>query len=69
MFETPWGRVGVAICYDMRFPLLAGVMRGGGGRGQGLCARARAWPAVTCVLTFFCPPFATRAAEQRLVPA
>ncbi|KAH9251546.1 hypothetical protein BASA81_010585 [Batrachochytrium salamandrivorans] len=26
-FDTPWCRVGVAICYDMRFPQLAMVMR------------------------------------------
>jgi omega-amidase len=25
-FETPWAKVGLAICYDMRFPQLAMLM-------------------------------------------
>lgn len=27
VFDTPWGKMGVAICYDMRFPELAMLMR------------------------------------------
>lgn len=29
-FETPWGTVGVGICYDVRFPELSMIMRGRG---------------------------------------
>jgi len=32
VFETPWGKMGVAICYDMRFPELAMLMRAQGAR-------------------------------------
>jgi omega-amidase len=31
-FSTPWGLVGVGICYDMRFPALASLMRQQGAR-------------------------------------
>lgn len=27
VFDSPWGKIGVAICYDMRFPELAMLMR------------------------------------------
>lgn len=30
VFETPFGKVGVAICYDIRFPELAMLMRNEG---------------------------------------
>ena len=30
LFDTPWGRVGVGICYDIRFPHLAALLRMGG---------------------------------------
>ena len=30
LFDTPWGRVGLGICYDLRFPELATLMREGG---------------------------------------
>lgn len=30
LFDTPWGRVGLGICYDIRFPELATLMRNGG---------------------------------------
>ena len=30
IFDTPWGRVGVGICYDIRFPQLAELMRNKG---------------------------------------
>lgn len=29
-FDTPWGRVGLGICYDMRFPALAMLLRAAG---------------------------------------
>lgn len=29
-FDTPWGRVGLGICYDMRFPALAQLLRAAG---------------------------------------
>jgi len=32
VFETPWGKMGVAICYDMRFPELAMLMRAQGAK-------------------------------------
>ena len=31
-FDTPWGRVGLGICYDVRFPLLAMLLRQAGCR-------------------------------------
>ena len=31
-FDTPYGRVGIAICYDIRFPLLAMLLRAAGCR-------------------------------------
>lgn len=31
-FDTPWGRVGLGICYDVRFPLLAMSLRAAGCR-------------------------------------
>ena len=30
LFDTPWGRVGLGICYDIRFPQLAVLMRAAG---------------------------------------
>ena len=30
LFDTPWGRVGVGICYDIRFPQLAHLLRRAG---------------------------------------
>ncbi len=30
LFDTPWGRVGLGICYDMRFPALAMLLRAAG---------------------------------------
>jgi len=32
VFDTPWGKMGVAICYDMRFPELAMLMRAQGAK-------------------------------------
>eukprot|EP00928_Gymnodinium_smaydae_P065463 TRINITY_DN48603_c0_g1_i1.p1 TRINITY_DN48603_c0_g1~~TRINITY_DN48603_c0_g1_i1.p1 ORF type:complete len:414 (+),score=70.78 TRINITY_DN48603_c0_g1_i1:35-1243(+) len=32
VFDTPWGKMGVAICYDMRFPELAMLMRARGAK-------------------------------------
>jgi omega-amidase len=32
VFQTPWGTMGVAICYDMRFPELAMLMRSQGAK-------------------------------------
>lgn len=32
VFDTPWGKVGVAICYDMRFPELSMLMRAEGAK-------------------------------------
>jgi omega-amidase len=32
LFDTPWGRVGLGICYDLRFPLLAALLRASGAR-------------------------------------
>ena len=30
LFDTPWGRVGLGICYDLRFPQLAMLLRAAG---------------------------------------
>lgn len=30
LFDTPWGRIGLGICYDMRFPHLAMLLRQAG---------------------------------------
>jgi omega-amidase len=30
LFDTPWGRVGLGICYDVRFPQLAMLLRAAG---------------------------------------
>ena len=27
LFDTPWGRIGLGICYDIRFPQLAALLR------------------------------------------
>jgi len=32
VFNSPWGKIGVAICYDMRFPELAMIMRDQGAK-------------------------------------
>lgn len=32
VFDTPWGKMGVAICYDMRFPELSMLMRAQGAK-------------------------------------
>lgn len=44
VFDTPFGKVGVGICYDLRFPELAAVMRR---RGAGLLVFPGAFNATT----------------------